>query len=134
MSGGVLITNPHYVRPSAIAKGQTGGVRTPVSNGLPSAEEQSAATDNSQTKGQDADSTGTGKATVSSSLCSSEISNPSTNGQDDDNHNPTSDLCEIDKAGNLHIIGSGDGTSGGNGKEIPQKAQGGTDGSKVTSS
>ena len=29
-AGGVLITNPHYVRPSATTKGQTGNVRTPV--------------------------------------------------------------------------------------------------------
>ena len=28
--GGVLVTNPHYVRPSATTKGQTGNVRTPV--------------------------------------------------------------------------------------------------------
>ena len=34
--GGVLVTNPHYVRPSASAKGQTGDVRTPVSGSLPS--------------------------------------------------------------------------------------------------
>ena len=41
--GGVLITNPHYVRPSATAKGQTGDVRTPVSDSLPSGDELEAA-------------------------------------------------------------------------------------------
>lgn len=28
--GGVLVTNPHYVRPSANTNGQTGNVRTPL--------------------------------------------------------------------------------------------------------
>lgn len=130
--GGVLITNPHYVRPSATAKGQMGCMRTPVSDGLPSAEEQNAAADNSQTKGQEVDSTETGKATVSSSLCSSEISNPSTNGQDDDNHNPPSDLCEIVKAGNSHVTDSGDGASGDNAAGSPKEAQDGTNGSEIT--
>ena len=32
--GGVLITNPHYVRPSATAKGQTGDVRTVCHQGM----------------------------------------------------------------------------------------------------
>lgn len=29
---GVLVTNPHYVRPSATAKGQTGDIRTPATD------------------------------------------------------------------------------------------------------
>lgn len=29
---GVLLTNPHYVRPSATAKGQTGDIRTPATD------------------------------------------------------------------------------------------------------
>ena len=37
--GGVLIANPHYVRPSANAKELTGDVRTPVSDTLPSGDE-----------------------------------------------------------------------------------------------
>lgn len=48
--GGVLITNPHYVRPSAAAKGQTGDVRTPVSGSYPSEGKQSAMPDNFQRK------------------------------------------------------------------------------------
>ena len=43
--GGVLLTNPHYVRPSAITKGQTGDVRTPVFGNSPSDGEQSSVTD-----------------------------------------------------------------------------------------
>ncbi len=31
---GVLLTNPHYVRPSATAKGQTGDIRTPATEHL----------------------------------------------------------------------------------------------------
>ena len=41
--GGVLVTNPHYVRPSATAKGQTGDVRTPISDSLPSGDEPGGA-------------------------------------------------------------------------------------------
>ena len=33
---GVLLTNPHYVKPAAVSKGQTDGVRTPYSNDTPS--------------------------------------------------------------------------------------------------
>ena len=32
---GVLLTNPHYVKPAAVSKGQTGEVRTPYSNDMP---------------------------------------------------------------------------------------------------
>lgn len=63
---GVLITNPHYVRPSATAKGQTGDVRTPVSGSLPSGDEPGGATDNSHTKGKKTDSLATGAASLSS--------------------------------------------------------------------
>ena len=56
---GVLITNPHYVRPSATAKGQTGDVRTPVSDGSPSAGGQDAVPDESQSGGQEADNMAT---------------------------------------------------------------------------
>ena len=52
--GGVLITNPHYVRPSATAKGQTGDVRTPVSDSLPSGDELEAAAVDCHTRGKEA--------------------------------------------------------------------------------
>lgn len=48
---GVLITNPHYVRPSATAKGQTGDVRTPLSNDLPLESVQGIAPGDSQSGG-----------------------------------------------------------------------------------
>ena len=48
--GGVLITNPHYVRPSATAKGQTGDVRTPLANDLPLESVQSIVPGDSQSK------------------------------------------------------------------------------------
>lgn len=54
---GVLITNPHYVRPSATAKGQTGDVRTPLSNDLPLESVQGIAPGDSQSGVRDADST-----------------------------------------------------------------------------
>ena len=51
--GGVLITNPHYVRPSATSKGLTGDVRTPVSGGSPSEGKRNAVLDNNRTTMQD---------------------------------------------------------------------------------
>lgn len=129
--GGVLITNPHYVRPSATAKGQTGDVRTPVSDGLPSEGGQDAAPDESQSKGQDTDNMATGAAVLSSSLCSSETSNPSADRPDDDCHNPPSDMFVADEAGNLPVIDNGDRTADGNGAESPREAQDGTIGGEA---
>lgn len=122
----VLITNPHYVRPSATAKGQTGNVRTPVFDNLPSESSQNATADESQSRGQEADSMATGAAVLSSSLCSSETSNPSADRPDDDCHYPPSDMWEADKTGNLPIIDSGDRAPDGNGAESPKEAQDGT--------
>ncbi len=129
--GGVLITNPHYVRPSATAKGQTGDVRTPVSDGLPSEGGQNAAPDESQSKGQDTDNMATGAAVLSYSLCSSETSNPSADRPDDDCHNPPSDMFVADEAGNLPVIDNGDRTADGNGAESPREAQDGTIGGEA---
>lgn len=125
-AGGVLITNPHYVRPSATAKGQTGNVRTPVFDNLPSESRQNVATNDSRAKGQEADSMATGAAVLSSSLCSSESSIPLADRPDDDCHYPPSDMWETDEAGNLPIIDSGDRTPDGNGAESPKEAQDGT--------
>lgn len=124
--GGVLITNPHYVRPSATAKGQTGDVRTPVSDSSPSESRQNAAADDSQAKGQDADSMATGAAVLSSSLCSSKTSNPSADRPDNGCHYPPSDMWEVGEAGNLPIIDSGDRAPDGNDAESPKEAQDGT--------
>ncbi len=129
--GGVLTTNPHYVRPSATAKGQTGDVRTPVSDGSPSGSVQDAAADGKQTKGQEADSIATGAAALSSSLCSVEISNQPEERHNDSNHNSSSDMCAMAKSGITHITDCDNGTSDGNGTESSKEAQDGTNGSKA---
>ena len=125
-AGGVLITNPHYVRPTATAKGQTGDVRTPVSDGLLSESGQDAALNDSQSRGQEADSMAAGTAALSSSLCSSETSNPPADRPDDDCHYPPSDMRAADEAGNPPVINSGDRAPDGNGAESPKEAQDGT--------
>lgn len=131
-AGGVLITNPHYVRPSATAKGQTGNVRTPVFDSLPSESRQNAAADDSRAKGQEADSMATGAAVFSSSsLCSSETSSPSADRPDDDCHYPPSDMREADEAGNPPVIDSEDGASDENDAESLKEAQDGTIGGEA---
>ncbi len=130
--GGVLTTNPHYVRPSATAKGQTGDVRTPASDGSPSENGQDAAPDESQSRGQEADSMAAGAVVLSSSLCSSETSDPSADRADDDSHNPPPDIRVADEDGNLPLIDSGDGVPERNGAGSHSEAQDGTDGGEVT--
>ena len=130
-AGGVLITNPHYVRPSATAKGQTGDVRTPVFDSLPSESRQNAAADDSRAKGQEAGSMAAGAAVLSSSLCSSETSNPSADRPDDDSHNPPPDMFVADEAGNPPVIDSGDRAADGSGAESPKEAQDGTIGGET---
>lgn len=133
--GGVLITNPHYVRPSATAKGQTGDVRTPVSDSLPSGDELEAAAVDCHTRGKETDSQATGAASLYSSYSSlllSASSNPSADVHDGDSHNPPSDMFMADTAANRYIIDSGDMASGGNGAGSYSEAQDGTDGGEVT--
>ena len=112
---GVLITNPHYVRPSATAKGQTGDVRTPLSNDLPLESVQSIVPGDRQSEVRDAD----GTTAFFSSLCSPDISAPSANGQ-------AIGLSDADRAGNIRIIVGGEGSSGDNSEESPKEAQDGT--------
>lgn len=69
--GGVLITNPHYVRPSATAKGQTGNVRTPDHDKAKSGGAQPFVRNGSQNPTQEMGSMETEAASLSSSLCSS---------------------------------------------------------------
>ena len=121
--GGVLVTNPHYVRPSAAAKGQTCDVRTPVSGSLSSGDEPGGATDNSHTKGKKTDSLATGAASLSSSLLLSGSPNPSADLQDSDSHNPPSDMFMADTVAILHIIDSGNEASGRNGAGSHSEAQ-----------
>lgn len=130
--GGVLVTNPHYVRPSATAKGQTGDVRTPVSDSLPSGNEPGGAAVDCQTRGKETDSLATGATSLSSSLLLSGSSNPSADVHDGDSHNPPSDMFMADTAAILHIIDSGNIASGENGIESHSEAQDGTDGGEAT--
>lgn len=113
--GGVLVTNPHYVRPSAAAKGQTGDVRTPVSDSLPSGDEPGGAAVDCHTRGKETDSLATGAASLSSSLLLSDSSNPSADVHDGDCYNPPSDMFMVDTAANRHIIDGGNEASGENG-------------------
>lgn len=112
---GVLVTNPHYIRPSATAKGHPGNVRTPLSDDLPTQSVQSIIPGDSQSKVQGADST----TTFFSSLCSPDISAPSTNGQ-------AIGLSDAGRAGNTRIIVSGGIAFDKNGEESPKEMQDGT--------
>lgn len=113
--GGVLITNPHYVRPSATAKGQTGDVRTPLANDLPLESVQSTTPGDCQSKVQGAD----GTTALFSSPCSPVVSDPSANGQ-------AIGLSDAGRAGNTRIIVGGEGSPGDNSEESPKETQGGT--------
>lgn len=75
---GVLLTNPHYVKPAAVPKGQTGGVRTPYSHDMPLEDKPCAMPDDCQCPRQDVDSTAGGAAALSS-LCSPVVSDRSDN-------------------------------------------------------
>lgn len=113
--GGILITNPHYVRPSATAKGQTGDVRTPLSNNLPLESVQSIIPGDCQSKVQGVD----GTTALFSSLCSPDISDPSANGQE-------IGLANAGRAENPYIIVGGEGNPDDNSEESPKEAQDGT--------
>ena len=110
--GGVLVTNPHYVRPSATAKGQTGDVRTPLSVDLSLEDSQCFVPDDSQNETPNADSTGSETAAFSSFLCS-----------------PMAPGCQTDKSGDKDkpdqssIINSGERRPEDNGEGSPKEAQ-----------
>ncbi|MFS6554137.1 hypothetical protein VPJ68_01270, partial [Parabacteroides distasonis] len=103
----------------------------PVSDSLPSENGQEAASDESQSKGQEADSMAAGAAVFSSSLCSSETSDPSADRPDDDSHNLLPDIRVADEDGNLPLIDSGDGVPERNSAESPKEAQDGTIGGEA---
>lgn len=113
--GGVLVTNPYYVRPSATAKGQTGDVRTPLSVDLSLEDSQCSVPDGSQSETPNADSRGSETAALSSSLCS-----------------PVASDCQTDKSGDKDktdqssIINGGERRPDDNGEESPKEAQDGT--------
>lgn len=130
--GGVLITNPHYVRPSATAKGQTDDVRTPLSDSQFSENEPGGTTDDCHTKGKEADSMATDAPALSSSLLLSGRSIQSADTHDRDSRNTPSDVFMAETAENPHIIDSGNGASGENGVGSHSEAQGGTHGGEAT--
>ena len=104
--GGVLVTNPHYVRPSATTKGETGSVRTPLSDDLPLVGEQTIVPGGSQSGVRNTDST----TALFSFLCSPVIPTPSENGQEvclsDTNRTPGDDGTESPKEAQDDTIGS----------------------------
>ena len=118
--GGVLVTNPHYVRPSATNKGQTDDVRTPLSDDLSLESVRIVIPGDNQSEARDTDST----TALPSSLCSPVISSQPTDGRE-------AELPDTDRAGNPHTIDSGEGTPGNNGAESPKEAQDGTIGSET---
>lgn len=113
--GGVLVTNPHYTRPSATVKGRAGDVRTPLSNDLPLESVQGIVPGTCQSKEQGADST----TSFFSSLCSPAISDPSANGQE-----PS--LSDAVRTGNPRIIDCGERKPDENDKESSKETQDGT--------
>ena len=130
--GGVLITNPHYVRPSTTAKGQTDDVRTPLSDSQLSQNEPEGTTDDCHTKGKEVDSLATDAAVLSSSLLLSGRSIQSVDAHDSDNRNTPSDVFMAETAANPHITDSGNGKPGENDAGSHSEAQDGTNGGEAT--
>lgn len=108
---GVLLTNPHYVRPSATAKGQTGDIRTPATDTSFSFGGQC----NDQRHEQEADSTKCDTFPLSSSLCSSETPDL-----------PPPNFFDEEETDNPHIIDYGDRPLDSIPTESHKKAQDGT--------
>ena len=95
---GVLLTNPHYVKPAAVSKGQTGGVRTPYSHDMPLEDKPCAVPDDCQCPRQDVDSTADGAAALSSSLCSPVVSDSSESRTDAEDKADSSNAGEQQRA------------------------------------
>ena len=115
--GGVLVTNPHYVKPAAVSKGQADGVRTPYSNDMLLDNRQCSVPDACKYPRQDADSMAGGAAALSSSLCSPVVSDSSDDRVDAE-----------DEADNTHVGNNGNGQHGNSPVESPKEAQDGTNG------
>ena len=113
--GGVLLTNPHYVKPSANVKELADGKRTPLSNDTASDSKPCTVQDGCQSQGQEADSTGSSVAALSSSLCSPVVFGSSEYRADAE-----------DEADNTHAGNNGNGQHGNNPVENPKEAQDGT--------
>lgn len=115
---GVLLTNPHYVKPAAVSKGQADGVRTPYSNDMPLENKPCTVPNGCQCPRLDADSTADGATALSSSLCSPVVSDSSEDRADAE-----------DEADNSNAGNNGNGQHGNKPVENPKEAQDGTIGS-----
>lgn len=114
---GVLLTNPHYVRPAAVSKGQADGVRTPYSNDTPLEDKPCTLSDGCQYPRQEADSMAGRAAALSSSLCSPVVSDRSDYRADAE-----------DETDNSHAGDNGNGQHGNDPVESLKEAQDGTNG------
>ena len=115
---GVLLTNPHYVKPAAVPKGQAGEVRTPYLHDMPLEDKPCAVPDGCQCPRLDADSTADGATALSSSLCSPVVFDSSEDRADTE-----------DKTDNPHIADNDNEQHENNPVESPKEAQDGTIGS-----
>lgn len=114
---GVLLTNPHYVKPAAVSKGQADEVRTPYSNDMPLEDKSCTVPDGCQCPRQDADYMAGGAAALSSSLCSPVVSDRSDDRADAE-----------DETDNSHAGDNGNGQHGNDPVESLKEAQDGTNG------
>ena len=112
---GALLTNPHYVKPAAVSKGQADGVRTPYSNDMPLEDKPCTVPDGCQCSKQDADSMAGGAAALSSSLCSPVVSDRSDDRADAE-----------DETDNSHVKDKDNGQHGNNPVESLKEAHDGT--------
>ena len=112
---GVLLTNPHYVKPAAVSKGQADRVRTPYSHDMPLEDKPCVVPDGCQCPMQDADNMAGGAATLSSSLCSLVVSDRSDDRADAE-----------DETDNSHVKDKDNGRHGNNPVESLKEAHDGT--------
>ena len=113
--GGVLMTNPHYVKPSANAKEQADGTRTPNHNEMLPQNVQCSVPDHRQCGEQETDTTASGAAALSFSLCSSVCSDHSADKLDSE-----------ENSDHPYIRGKEDAMPDGNHAESHKEAQDGT--------
>lgn len=122
--GGVLITNPHYVRPSATAKEQTGDVRTPDHDKAKSGSAQPFVRNGSQNPTQEMGSMETEIAPLSSSLCLSGTSSLPYNKPSVDEYPLPSELLAEDDNGLSVDLGGVGNLCGNNAVKSQEMAQG----------
>ena len=122
--GGVLITNPHYVRPSATAKEQTGDVRTPDHDKAKSGSAQPFVRNGSQDPTQEMGSMETEIAPLSSSLCLSGTSSLPYNKPSVEEYPLPSELLAEDDNGLSVDLGGVGNLCGNNAVKSQEMAQG----------